>query len=283
MVLGVPIASVSLMGRDHRWIRSHRGSDPHAAAWSAHPVEHAEPLIVGDTLCDERFACHPLVRGNLRMRSYMGVPITDGGGTVAVLRAMDIKPDGFGPDDIAMLSHFADLVRNELRLRLVANTDHLTGAFTRRGFEEQVGRELARSSRYERRSSILFFDVDHFKTINDSFGHAAGDEVLRQIGMLLSANLRPADIFGRLGGEEFGVLLPETHASNAFAVAERTRAAIQDHNLITPAGNIVKVTASFGVAPLTELQDVEAWFSSADKALYEAKASGRNCTRMQAH
>lgn len=284
-VLAVPIATVSLVDRDRQWFKAQRVLEVQETARSisicTYTIQQAEPLIIEDTHLDARFAENPLVQGGPRIRSYAGVPLrTSEGYNVGSLCAMDTKPRRFSPADIAILSNFANIVSDEMELRLIASTDFLTGALSRRGFEEQLGREIARHRRYHRPSSLAILDIDHFKTINDSFGHPAGDDVLRQMGQLIAKVLRPADVYGRLGGEEFGVLLPETGAADAFVAAERLREAIQNHRFEMPGGHRISVTASVGVAECGEMEEPKAWLSRADKHLYEAKTSGRNCTRM---
>jgi diguanylate cyclase (GGDEF)-like protein len=283
-VLAVPISTVSLVDRDRQWFKAYRGLDVRETARSisfcTYAIQQVEPLIVEDSLLDERFARNPLVLGGPRIRSYAGVPLRSPDGyNVGSLCAMDTKPRRFSPADIAILSNFANIVSDELELRLIARTDHLTGALSRRGFEEQVSCEFARYARYFRPSSLIAFDIDHFKKINDSYGHPAGDDVLRHIGQVAMQTLRPTDFLGRMGGEEFAILLPETAAADAFVAAERLRNRIQNHAFVLSGEEPIKVTASFGVSSIGAFADIGEWFSEADKVLYEAKSNGRNCTR----
>ncbi|MET3711812.1 diguanylate cyclase (GGDEF)-like protein [Sphingomonas trueperi] len=284
-VLAVPISTVSLVDRDRQWFKAYRGLDvretPRAVSFCTYTIQQPDPLIVENALLDVRFAQNPLVLGGPKIRSYAGVPLRSPDGyNVGSLCAMDTTPRRFSPADIAILKNFANIVSDELELRLIASTDHLTGAMSRRGFEEQVSREFARKARYHRLSSLIAFDVDHFKKINDGYGHPAGDEVLRQIGRIAVHTLRPTDFLGRMGGEEFAVLLPETSAEDAFVAAERLRDAIQRHAFVLPGAAAIKVTSSFGVSSVGSFADVGAWFASVDEMLYEAKSGGRNCTRM---
>jgi diguanylate cyclase (GGDEF)-like protein len=284
-VLAVPIATVSLVDRDRQWFKAQRGLEVQETARSisfcTYTIQQSEPLIIEDARLDERFVGNPLVQGGPRIRSYAGVPLrTPEGYNVGSLCAMDTKPRRFSPADIAILSNFANIVSDEMELRLIASTDFLTGAMSRRGFQDQLSREIARNKRYQRPSSLVALDIDHFKKINDGFGHPAGDEVLRQMGQLISKVLRPADVFGRLGGEEFGLLLPETGAADAFVAAERLRDAIQNHPFETPGGSRIRVTASFGISECGDIEEPTEWLSRADKHLYDAKKSGRNCIRM---
>ncbi len=286
-VLAVPIATVSLVDRDRQWFKAQRGLDrqetPRAISFCTHTIQQREPLIVEDAHLDPRFATSPMVVGPPHIRSYAGIPLrTPEGYNVGSLCAMDTRPRRFSPADIAILSNFANIVCDELELRMIAQVDHLTGALTRRGFVEQAEREMARSRRYERPSTLVMLDVDHFKAVNDTYGHTTGDQVLHQLAKLAEATLRPIDVFGRLGGEEFGILLPETGADEALIVAERLREAIAGFAMQLSNGATLRVTASFGIAVLTPtLTSVATWIEQADTMLYAAKAAGRNCTKRE--
>jgi two-component system, cell cycle response regulator len=154
-----------------------------------------------------------------------------------------------------------------------AFTDHLTGLANRRRFERQLDREVGRTLRYSHPFSLLMLDIDHFKFVNDNFGHNAGDEAIRAIGRVLQEGTRGIDLAARIGGEEFAVLLVETGQSGALEVAERLRLAIRE--MILPVGG--KITASFGVAECpTSGQTSAEMLNAADIALYEAKRSGRD-------
>lgn len=285
-VLAVPIATVTLVDRDRQWFKAQRGLDrqetPRSVSFCTHTIQSRDPLIVEDADRDPRFAASPLVVGPPHIKSYAGVPLrTPEGYNVGALCAMDTRARRFSPADIAILGNFANIVCDELELRLIAQVDALTGALTRRGFVEQADREIARSHRYGRPSTLVMLDLDHFKSVNDTHGHAVGDQVLHKIADIADVMLRPSDVFGRLGGEEFAMLLPETSGPEAMAVAERLREAIADHPVKLADGRALHVTASFGVAEWTPaFVTFSAWLESADKVLYAAKSGGRNCTRL---
>jgi len=287
-VLAVPIATVTLVDRDRQWFKAQRGLDatetPRSISFCTHTVSQREPLIIEDALSDPRVADSPLVVGPPHIRSYAGIPLrTPEGYNVGALCAIDTRIRRFSPADIAILSNFANIVCDELELRMIAQVDHLTGALTRRGFVEHAEREIARSRRYGRPSSLVMLDVDHFKSVNDTHGHSTGDQVLHQIARIAEVTLRPCDVFGRLGGEEFGLLLPEINGTEALIVAERLRQAIAEHPMPLPDGGTRHVTASFGIAELSPaIGSLAAWLESADAMLYAAKSAGRNCTKLAA-
>lgn len=169
--------------------------------------------------------------------------------------------------------------RHELEQELEhqARIDLLTGLNNRRHFLYLAEQELKRAQRYQRRPAMLMLDLDEFKAINDQYGHQAGDDVLRAIGEVLRRALRDSDIAGRLGGEEFAILLPESDGENTFGMADRLRREIAATPIPSEHGGTLYVTTSIGVATSSaENTDLDQLFNQADKALYDAKRGGRN-------
>jgi diguanylate cyclase len=160
------------------------------------------------------------------------------------------------------------------RIEQLALRDELTGAYNRRFMMECLARERSRMERLGVPFSICLIDIDHFKAINDTLGHAAGDAVLRQLPKLAASSLRAVDVFGRVGGEEFLLLLPGTGVAGAQAVAERLRAALEAGRMDGLDGR--RVTATVGVAEAASREEPAALLARADRALYEGKARGRN-------
>lgn len=159
----------------------------------------------------------------------------------------------------------------------LANLDDLTSLPNRRCFMTQASAEFARILRYHKELSLLMLDLDHFKKINDTYGHPVGDLVLQKLSEVCRPNLRNVDIMGRLGGEEFAILLPETGEQEALEAAERLREHIDNAKVILENGQKIQFTASIGVATYNKsCADVEALINQADQALYRAKQSGRN-------
>ena len=153
--------------------------------------------------------------------------------------------------------------------------DGLTGVNNKRYLMESMEREIPRARRHERPLSLLMFDIDHFKGINDNFGHLAGDYVLKELANVVKSRLRPDDILGRYGGEEFGVILPETGLDGAVAIGEELRKLVENH-VFEFEGERMSVTVSSGAAQLQDGWDVMKFVKAADEKLYEAKRSGRN-------
>jgi len=154
--------------------------------------------------------------------------------------------------------------------------DGLTQIFNKRYFLETLEREIARSQRYRRALSLVMFDIDHFKKINDSFGHLAGDYVLKHLASTVKTKIRREDLFARYGGEEFAIVLPEIDGGNSRAFAEKIRQIVEREDFRFENAKI-QVTISMGVGSIDdELTDAAALIKRADDRLYEAKTSGRN-------
>lgn len=181
-----------------------------------------------------------------------------------------------------VLHDVTERVRLLEQAREMANKDDLTGLPNRRHFFELTAKEFERARRYGAPASFLLMDVDHFKLVNDTFGHRTGDRLLRELAQTCRRVLRSTDVIGRLGGEEFGVLLPETNLDGAVAMAARLREAVESMRVVAgDIGEDVKVTVSMGLAEFGESEfavpdTLDMLYERVDKALYEAKSLGRN-------
>ena len=178
---------------------------------------------------------------------------------------------------------------NRARLLRSGFTDVLTGWNNRRYLSVRLGEELARARRDGARLVCLMLDVDHFKHVNDTYGHAAGDAVLKELAQRIDSQVRASDVAARYGGEEFVLLLPDTNVDAARRLAERVRAAVSKSPIALPCGESVKVTASIGIAEVSPEQaekDLktlgDSLIARADVALYEAKSAGRDRIRVEA-
>ncbi|HIL95012.1 MAG TPA: diguanylate cyclase [Pseudomonadales bacterium] len=161
------------------------------------------------------------------------------------------------------------------KLEHLARTDSLTGAFNHGHLMETGRKEVHRSKRYIRTVSVLMIDIDHFKSVNDTHGHGIGDDALIKTVEVMDGELRAEDMLGRLGGEEFAVILPETGKAGASNVAERLRIAVSDIVIKAPTGSL-SFTISIGVAESDKQDDFQRILKRADDALYRAKRQGRN-------
>ena len=168
-----------------------------------------------------------------------------------------------------------EVQRERDRAEQMARTDFLTQLNNRRAFYELADAALRHARRYERPIALLMLDIDHFKTINDKFGHAAGDAAICAVAQLIREQYRATDIAGRLGGEEFALLLPEIELFEALAVAERLRLSVGAYGL-EHEGHVIRFTTSIGVAALQADETIDLLMARADAALYRAKHAGRN-------
>ncbi|WP_372999967.1 bacteriohemerythrin [Sulfurimonas sp.] len=167
--------------------------------------------------------------------------------------------------------------KENIKLEELAFIDPLTGTLNRRKFEELSNLELERSKRYKSDLSFLMLDIDHFKIINDTYGHAIGDDILKHFSSICLDMARSLDIVARIGGEEFIIMLPETTSEGAYIFAERFREKIYSCE-VELEGQVIKYSVSIGIAVLDKDKEVKEILQKADKALYKAKESGRNCT-----
>ncbi len=223
------------------------------------------------------------------IRSFACLPLTFHHQHLGVLYVYRDDRDDFQPDEIELLTTFANLAagavnnaRLHARMTDLASMDGLTGLSNRRTFDERLTIEAARCTRYQNRYSILMLDVDHFKKVNDAYGHPAGDAVLRFLAGLLRSQVRTTvDMVARFGGEEFAILLPETDKAGAYCVAERIRRAMENSRIPLPGGEHISVTVSIGVCGHPDCgHSCSDIVTNADKVLYRAKQEGRNCTRV---
>jgi diguanylate cyclase (GGDEF)-like protein len=173
---------------------------------------------------------------------------------------------------VGIVRDATERVRTEERLKLLATTDSLTGIYNRRHFDEVLTSEINRSTRFKSPLSLILFDIDHFKHINDTFGHQEGDRVLTQLALAVGEAIRTTDLFARWGGEEFAVLLPGCDLNDGRLLAEKLRMLLEKQSF----ADVGQVTCSFGVAEHMPGDDVDGLMRKADRCLYHAKASGRN-------
>lgn len=279
-VFGAPIVAITFIAEERQWFKALAGLDlsdsPRSTAFCNYTIQGTSALAVENTIVHPLFASHPLVTGEKAVRCYLGVPLTTPEGyNVGSLCVFGTEARSFTEEDVAILEDFGRLVISQLELRLLARRDGLTGALTRRAFEDVAQQAMNARSRMLGAGALILFDIDHFKFVNDRFGHPAGDEVLKAVADVIATELRSEDRFCRFGGEEFSVLLRQDGADAACRMAERVRAKLA--GLALPGLEGHKVTISAGVAPQqSDHANFEAWVAAADVALYAAKRGGRD-------
>jgi diguanylate cyclase (GGDEF)-like protein len=239
-------------------------------------LETSQPVLVNDVTKRAEF-----IRGSVEVRSELCLPLIIFGEKLGVIVLGSAKTNGFILEDVPALESLADIcaaaiqnARHFERTKQLAYLDGLTGIFNRRFFEMRIQEEIQRAGRYETELSVVMLDLDHFKRLNDEFGHLLGDEVLRQVSTIFQSHLRKGDVCCRYGGEEFALLLPNTSTENAIEVAEKLRRTVE--TWLFP-GVARPVTLSAGVAGFPQHgKNRDEVIAAADSALYSAKQNGRN-------
>ncbi len=280
-LFAVPIALVSIVDRDRQWFKSSVGLDVNETSrevsFCGHLVFSAAPLIVEDTLEDARFADNPLVTGSPRIRFYAGLPIMlKDDICVGSLCIIDTVPRQLSAHQVRCLEGLRDIVQDLFVIARESLIDPLTGAFNRRMLETTGDKLLSKSRRKASPLAIACVDIDFFKSVNDTYGHDAGDVVLMKFCDFLQQQLRNEDYLFRLGGEEFAILLPDTGSSAALRMCERLRASLSS-TAFEYSGQQIPVSASIGVTECLSSDDtVNDVLKRADRGLYAAKAAGRD-------
>ena len=281
-VLETPSAAISLIDENRQWFKSAHGIPvpemPRELSFCTYTIHSTEPMVIPDARLDSRFRDHPGVIGG-QVVSYAGVPLgTPDGYMVGSLCVFDIEKRDFAPAQIDLLGDFAEIAMEQLQLRQLTHRDCLTGALTRRGIFARMEAEIAAAQFDDEPGAIILFDIDHFKSINDRFGHGTGDVVLQSLGEICGSVLEENAFLGRVGGEEFAILLSCASERKAVAVAEKLRSTIAR----TPVSeHKLKITASFGIAELNRsIASADEWLCAADVPLYEAKRNGRDQCRI---
>lgn len=299
-LLQTPIAALSLVAADRQWFKSIQGltvsETSRAISFCGHTILQDDVFVVPDANKDDRFADNPLVTGNPHIGFYAGCPIRAADGSkIASLCVIDRMPRELSGDDAQILRDLARLAEQELKaamedaahnelmvevdsVRREAQVDGLTRVWNRKSVFSLLNSELSRSERAGRGLGVIMSDIDHFKKINDTYGHAAGDEVLRQAAKRMLGAIREGDALGRYGGEEFMMVLTECNGlEGARVVAERVRERFAERPFATEFGEI-PVTVSLGLVYCDSVAGVDekSMVRAADALLYRAKRSGRN-------
>ena len=252
------------------------------AGWVA---EHNQPLLVPDVHADPRFASRFDKASRFHTKSILCVPLTFKDRTLGVIELVNGPRDGaFHEEDLRILGTVAEFsaiaienARNFHKVQELTVLDDHTGLFNSRHMKRQLEQEVVRATRFGHPVSVIFFDLDYFKRVNDSHGHQAGSQVLHEIGRLLLKTLRSTDVPVRYGGDEFMIVMPETSKDQAVAAARRIGGQIARQPFLAdkPYGPI-KLTASLGVAAFPDdARDPENLIRRADEAMYHVKASER--------
>lgn len=279
-----PAAVVGLLDSDRLWFKSQLGLGvpqlDRQIAFCAHAIMRPdEPLVVEDLQQDPRFQHNPLVTQAPHLRFYAGAPIVNPQGyALGTIAVVDMQPRVFSEAQRALLWDMSTLVVTALESRhraillgRMAMTDYLTGLANRAPFERALDAELAHTRRTGQLFTVLYMDLDGFKTVNDSFGHAAGDEVLREVARRLAKQVRTEDQLARLGGDEFAVLMRQSTRDSAESLASRIVESVSAP-ITLATGDTVSVGISVGMTTYTDATDsMSTLLARADQAHYEVK------------
>ncbi len=234
-VFSVPLALVNFVDSDRQWTKSvagpKSGDVPRTFSFCAHAILGHDILLLPDLQLDSRFADHPAVAGPPNFRFYAGHPLkAPDGSRLGTLCLFDYQPRSLSDEDRGLFHDLAAIVEQEVAMNYFATTDVLTGLPNRRGFEDQAQRALHLAKRNGQPVSLLFFDLNDFKRINDTYGHAEGDFALQSFAEILKSTLRVSDVFGRLGGDEFVALLADSTEHHAADFCHRLQNAVHEFN-----------------------------------------------------
>ncbi len=272
-------AAIGAKGRDVAAIRPKLGEG--VAGWVA---ETGKPAIVNDAKRDARFAPHVDAKTSFETRSILCAPLVSRGRTIGVLEILNKKGGPFNKRDLELVLTLVEpcaiAIENAIlfqRTEQLTITDDLTRLFNSRYLNLYLGREIKRCKRHGIPLSVIFLDLDGFKSINDQYGHLAGSGTLTEVGGILALGVRESDILARYGGDEFVVVLPETPASGALVIAERLRRAIEEHRFLEPQGIAARISASFGISTYPDhALSPEGLIQKADQAMYRVKEKDKN-------
>jgi len=273
-IFDAPVVAVTLIDRRRQWFKSVQGLDidetPRDVSFCDHTIRQANCFKVEDATKDPLFSSNPFVTAEPGIRSYLGAPLkTQDGYMLGALCVIDYEPRTFTKEQEEMLSSFADVVMSEMELRRSASIDDLTRLPNRRAFNESL---IGSAEKPE--SCLIFMDIDHFKNVNDTYGHEAGDIVLKKLAGVLGAVCGTNTMACRIGGEEFGIILSGADGKQPVEFADKLRKSISDLVIDEVAGT--KITASFGLAKCVPGEPTGEWRERADKALYKSKNEGRD-------
>lgn len=275
-MFGVPIALVSLVDENRQWFKSCFGlpvrETPRDISFCGHAILGKEVFVIPDALQDERFADNPLVTEEPHIRFYAGCPLSSlDGSKLGTLCIIDQEPREFTEEDIDTLHDLASMVEQELAALEMATVDELTGITNRRGFMSLSQYILNLCIREKLPATLAFIDLNEFKLINDTYGHAEGDRALIEFSNELKGSLRNSDLFARLGGDEFTILLANTTCDDAELVIRKLSKSLKDY--YNNSDHPYELTFSYGVVefnPQTH-QSLEDLLHEGDELMYQKK------------
>jgi len=277
----VPIALVSLVDTNRQWFKSCQGlgaaETPRDISFCGHAILGDQVLMIPDATSDERFHDNPLVTGDPHIRFYAGCPLRVGNGVkIGTLCLIDVRPRILDAEERDLLRDLASMAEQELAAFQLATIDELTQVSNRRGFESLAEHALSICKRMSTPASLLFFDLNGFKQINDTWGHAEGDRALQAFADTLREVLREMDLVGRLGGDEFVALLMGSNAQDGDLIAGRLKEALARKNAEAQRGYDIRYSLGRIEYDPARHESIKRLLAEADAAMYTHKQASRH-------
>ncbi len=277
----VPIALVSLVDVDRQWFKSCIGlsvtETSRDISFCGHAILGSDVFVVPDALADERFRDNPLVTGPPYIRFYAGCPLQVANGSkLGTLCLIDVQTREFDTDSVGLLRDLAKMAEQEIAAVQLATMDDLTLLSNRRGFETLAQHALSVCKRLEMPACLLFFDMNGFKQINDNFGHAEGDRALSLFADELRTIFRDSDVIGRIGGDEFSVLLTDSNRSSTSIILSRLQESIEARILAESRGYDIRYSVGCVEYEAERHGSVLQLLADADAAMYAHKKAPRS-------
>ncbi len=284
-IFNVSIALVVLVDKDRQWFKSCIGLNvnetPREISFCTHAIQGNEPFIICDALNDELFCENPLVLEEPKIRFYAGVPLTTTNGIkLGTFCIIDTKPRNFDQADVDALKDVAYMAERELNILELAVVDELTSLMNRRGFIENAKQSLKLCLRNNISATLVYFDLDNFKPINDHYGHEEGDNALVLFAQCLKDTFRNSDIMARLGGDEFTLLLHNTNKNESLKILEKFHDQLKASCQINNLG--YEILFTFGAVDFDPERHVsiEKLISDSDAAMFESKRKKKKMMAM---
>jgi len=277
-IFSVPISLVSLVDKDRLWCKSAQGIDiieiPRCGSMCGQAILQDELFLVPDAHEDERFKNSPIVINNPYLRFYAGFPLkVSNGHKMGTLCIIDKKPRSLDFEDQALFKDLALMAEQEIATVQLSTLDELTQISNRRGFLSLALHSLNLCRRNNQVASLILFDLDDFKPINDRFGHAEGNQALIAFANILKQEFRDSDIFARIGGDEFVALLNGTEENQIREILSRFSTALENYNAQAGRGYNIQYSAGYTIKHPDDQSSLEQMIESADVQMYRQKSS----------
>ncbi len=274
----VPMALVSLVDENRQWFKSKQGLDtsetPRNISFCGHAILHDDIFVVENALIDARFSDNPLVVGEPKIRFYAGYPLqAPNGAKLGTLCLKDRVPRTLSKEDRELLRDLGAMAEREIAALHMATVDDLTLLTNRRGFRMLGQNALSICLRMNQPAWMLYFDLDNFKPINDRFGHSEGDNALVTFANILRQTFRESDIVGRMGGDEFVVLMTGSHDIEGKSASERLQIALNQHNQIAQKGYDLHFSVGVSTYDPKKHATIDALIAEADAEMFAHKTS----------